>query len=146
MRDWLALRGLLAVLVLWGALLGLIAAQIALGGNHVVIPPPEQSAVDLLQALKAHRFEGAWMELSEPAGARTAASDLQDLTRRLEEKGVWIVSLEGSERSRSGDQALVDVDLDLPSGSTGITLPMRREQGEWKVDSIEPLAALLASP
>ncbi len=146
MRDWLALRGLLAIVVLGALSLSLIAGMIAMGGNDVVVPPPEQPAIDFVQALKAHRFEGARLELSERERDRIRTEQLRTYVDQLAHRGLTIVSIAGSEQSRTGNEAVVDVDIDFASTTKTVTLLMRREHGEWRIDSIDPLLALADAP
>lgn len=146
MHDWLALRGVAVVAALSAASLALIAGLIANGGNDVVVPPPEQPAIDFVQALKAHRFEGARLELSESERARIDTERLRTFVDALERQDLTITSIDGDEQSRTGDSAIVDVDIHFATSAVTVTLPMRREQGEWRIDSIAPLLALADPP
>ena len=128
------------------ASLALIAGLIAMGGNDVIVPPPEQPAIDFVQALKAHRFEGARLELTEAERQEIDVERLREYVAALDRQGLTITSIDGHEVSRSADEALVDVDIRFATSVATVTLPMQREQGKWRIASIDPLVALADAP
>lgn len=128
------------------ASLALIAGLIAMGGNDVIVPPPEQPAIDFVQALKAHRFEGARLELTEAERQEIDVERLREYVAALDRQGLTITSIDGHEVSRSADEALVDVDIRFATSVATVTLPMQREQGEWRIASIDSLVALADAP
>jgi hypothetical protein len=143
MRDWLAVRGLLALVLVWAVLMAGLQVLVRQEVNEVIIPPPEKVAADMMQALKAHRYEGARNALGEQARAQVSVDVLRSIIQDLETDGFRIVRVEELESQIAGSHATARVAVKLnPPQEKILTFSLVKEKGEWKIDSTDPVTAL----
>jgi hypothetical protein len=150
MRDWLALRGPLAMAAcLAAALLG-TRALVASDGAVFAVPSPEQTAEKFLRALHTHDYGAARHALTRTLQARVTIGDLRALARELERTRPRLEDAQGLSSAVRGWVASAAVELRRGDGRRDrAEFRLEREHGLWKLASIEPARALartLAGP
>lgn len=143
--SWAGLKPAAAMLALAALALLALGALSAQGlGDGVVVPPPEDAAAQMIGALGAKRYTGARGALSEALREEMDDAGLRSLALRIEASPAGgIVNAHGVESQRQGGRAAAVVQVKLGSlREVRLQLPMVRERGLWKVDSLAPLEAL----
>jgi hypothetical protein len=143
MKRLAGLQAIAIVFVLLCAALLILAALISQGVTFAIVPPPGMPAEGLVRALKAHRYEGALEELSEELQQQVQEQDLRDLAEKIEQAHQGIEQVHGETVAQQEQDATAQVDVELDDGSQQtIELPLKKENGIWKVTSLDPLNAL----
>lgn len=143
MRDLLALRGVGIIVALFVAVLVVIWTLVSLGFTTFLVPPPEMTAEQFLRALKAHRYEAARDQLSEEIQQQVTADDLRALVRTIEERHGGLNNVDGQGARIADDRAVATVVVTLGDGTAEtLEFPLTKEQGLWKVASVEPVQRL----
>jgi hypothetical protein len=144
---WLTFKPLAWILLLFSAILLLLAAFVTQGWTQFIVPPPENTAAQLVSALGAHRYEGAMNQLSEDLQQQVKHQDLQNLVKAIEESpagGIQYAHEQNSEQQ--DDQATAEVQVTLKNNrQVNIQLPLKQENGVWRITSLDPIREL-ASP
>jgi len=140
MKRMDGLVGLLWLFLTVGAGIGLVWGALQLGLGDLINPSPEQVAEQLVRGVGAHRFEGAMQTLSEPLQESVNPALLRTLAVSIELASGGIEDVNGVSAEETGDTAEAQVLVSL-SNRTEVTLsiPLTKENGEWKVASVEPL-------
>ena len=146
MKDSLALRSILAIAAIFVLALLLIAGAVALDQAKFIIPSPETTAAQLVDALGAHRYEGAMNQLSEELRQQVTEQDLQSLVQSIESSQDGIYDAQEVGAQEQSQFASAQVKVKLGNGQERIIeFPLEKENGLWKVSSLEPLQSLAGS-
>lgn len=146
MNDLQALKGPLAILLLLASVLLVIAILISAGITEFIVPPPEQVAAGMVDALGARRYEGALNQMSEEVKNQVRIEDLRQLVDEIEARHQGIDQAEGVDSQVQGDSASATVQVRTQDGQEHILqFPLSSQNGIWSVDSIDPLSQLAAS-
>lgn len=98
-------------------------------------PPPEQVSAMLVQALGAHRFEGARNHLSQKMKGRISEADLRALVDEIEQGRGEIESAEGLDSQEQGERANARLRVKFSGGGEEVLqFRLVRENFVWKVD------------
>lgn len=141
MSDLRALSGLFAVVAIFAATMAVLTALVTSGRGGYLVPSPETTVKQFLGALKAHRYGTARDQLSEGARARVTEEQLRALVISLERSrgGISMVRIVGTRAE--GAAATVDVRVVMGDRTEeGMSFPLAKERGLWKIDSVEPLS------
>lgn len=143
MNDWQSLKNIFFMLVLLGFSLLMILSLAATGRASLLIPSPENTAESLVVALSARRYSGAFQALSQDLQEQVGMQDLQKINRAVQSSHGGILDARGQESQEQGTFASATVQVKLGDlRETSLDLPLVKENGEWKVSSIEPLQEL----
>lgn len=139
-----ALRPVAALLALCLGVLLVLDVLVSRDATAFVIPPPDSVGEELVRALHARRFSAAHRELAEGPRVQLREADLRGLVDALEAAGRGLEDAHGQGFDRQGEQAIAHMAVKTKDGQERpIDLPLVKEQGEWKVASLEPLRALV---
>lgn len=138
------LRPFAIIAALLAASLLVIAGLVSADAASLIIPPPEGVAEQVVTALGAHRYEGAMNQLSDDLQQQVGEEDLQAFVEAVEESPrEGIQDAHGQDAQESGNQATASVEVKFGNNETQtIDLPLAKENGLWKVTSLEPLRTL----
>ena len=143
---WQSFKPVVWILLLANAILLALAGMVARDWTKVIVPPPENTAEQLVSALGAHRYEGAMNQLSQDLQQQVKEEDLQNLVKIIEQSPAeGIQDAHGQDAQEQGDQATAEVQVKLGSNQeTTLQFPLVKENGTWKVSSLDPLKELAA--
>jgi hypothetical protein len=145
-RDWLALRNVFLSAILLAASLLVLSVAVGQGATTFIVPPPDTVAEEFVRALKAHRYEGAKNELSAELQQQVSDEELTRLVYALGAGHQGIEEAHGESAEEQGDTATATVQVKLGSGQEeSLEFALRKEQGEWKLSSIDSLRQLAQS-
>jgi hypothetical protein len=136
------LKAILAELAAVACALAVVGA--AAGPGHdkgVLVPPPEAAAENFLRALTEHRWAQARGHLAADL-RRTAPSELAALETSLEKTRGSVENVEGEDAVLAGETATARASIDFSTARVELHLPFRRQNGLWKVASLDPLRHL----
>jgi hypothetical protein len=143
-----SLTPLISILVIVVVLLAGISAAMQAGRAGWIVPAPDTAADGFIEALAAHRYEGALEALSQEQQQDLDWKELQSMVQKIEDS-----HLRGIEESQTigfeeqGSTAVAELEVKFKNlDEERLLIPLIREQGEWKVDSIEPLLAISVNP
>lgn len=147
---WSSIKPLLWMVLLLAVVLLALAGMVAQDWSEFIVPPPENTAEQFVSALGAHRYEGAMNQLSQDLRQQVSEEDLRALVRNLElspARGIQDAHEQGAQRlggaAQQSDQATAEVQVKLGNNQqTTVQLPLIKENGLWKVSSLEPLRGL----
>jgi len=143
MRDWLALRGPLAMAACLAVALLVTRALVGADRALFLVPRPEQEAQEFLKALQAHNYGAARHALTRDLQAQIMDEDLRALARELEERRPALEDARGVSAAVQGTAASATVELRREDGLRHhAEFRLERENGLWKLASIEPVQAL----
>lgn len=133
---WMLLTAAVVLLALWG----LVAQDV----TQLIVPSPETTAEQLIGALGAHRYEGAMNQLSQDLQQQVTVEDLQSLVKRIEaSQARGIQDSLGQSANEHDQQTTAIVQVTLGSNQqVNVELPLIKENGLWKVSSLDPLRGL----
>jgi hypothetical protein len=141
--SWLAVRPLIGAAAIVAGALAILQLLLAQGVTFAIVPPPETTAEQLVRAVQAHRFYGAMQLLSEPLQAQVAEDDFRGIAAEIREAHGGIAQAHGVDAQPAGDTATATARVRLEDRSeTTLEFPLVKEQGEWRVASIDPLRRL----
>jgi hypothetical protein len=151
MNDIKALKPIVLILGIFVVTIGLLSVMVALGWTNMITPPPENAADGLVDALQAHRYEGALNQLSQDLKQQTNPEDLQALVKAIEESSLkGIEDAQGIDAQESDQAATARVQVKFANlQEQTFSFPLHKENGIWKVASLAPLqnlAGLSPSP
>jgi hypothetical protein len=142
-HDLLALRPVASISGLCAAVLLLLWGLVALDMTQYIVPSPHVTAEQFLRALKAHRYEGARDQLSEGLRAQVSRERLAQVVQDLERTESGISEAHGERSQQSGTRADAEAQVRLESQrEVVLTFPLVREQGIWRITSVDPLDTL----
>ena len=143
-RIWPSARPLLWMALLFAGVLLALAGLVSQDWTEFIVPPPENSAEQLVNALGAHRYEGAMNQLSQDLQQQVKEEDLQALVKTIEQSPAQgIQDAHGQGAQEQGDQATAEVQVKLGTNEeVPVELPLTKENGVWKVSSLDPLRSL----
>lgn len=142
-RELSALRPAGLQLLIAGLFLVLMLLVGSTGAAKLLLPSPENTAGELLRALAAHREPAAHRELSQGLKEQVPPEQLESLATAIEQRlgGVSQVSVQTVDERES--RATVRATLRVGAGEErDVELPLVKEEGFWRVASIESLRAL----
>ena len=148
MNAWRSTSPIFGVILVLGLFLAGIWVAMQAGRAGWIVPAPDTTADGFIEALAAHRYEGALDVLSQEQQQDLDWKELQSLVQKIEDS-----HLRGIEESQElefevqGDTAVAELEVKFKNlDEERLLIPLIREQGEWKVDSIEPLLSISVNP
>jgi hypothetical protein len=126
----------------------LVVVGAAIGSGRdkgVLVPPPEATAENFLRALTKHRWAQARAHLAADLRA-TPSSELAAIEKSLEEARGCVENVQGEDADRMGETATARASIEFTSARMDLHLPVRRENGLWKVASLDPLRQAVTGP
>jgi hypothetical protein len=145
MKSPSGLTGVLAVILIAGAVLLGLGYLVEQGITQFITPPPEQVAEGLVNALGARRYEGALNQLSHDLKANLIQAELEELVRGIESAHGGIQQATGERSQEQGDTATASVRVKTKDLQVhDLELELKQEQGIWRVSSLEPVRTLAA--
>jgi hypothetical protein len=146
MKDLLGLHSILVILAVSALALLLIAGVVVLDKAKYIIPSPEMTATQMVDALGAHRYQGAMNQLSQELKEQVSEQDLKSVVRSIENSQSGIYQADEGAAQVQGQMARAQVKVRLGNGQENIIeFPLQKENGLWKVSSLEPLHSLMES-
>ena len=141
---WQSIKPVVWMALTLGVVLLALAGLVAQDWTEFIVPPPENTAEQLVSALGAHRYEGAMNQLSQDLQQQVSEEDLHALVSSLEESPAQGIQDAHEQRAQQqGDQATAEVQVKFGNNQqTTVQLPLVKENGLWKVSSLEPLRGL----
>ena len=141
MRTWHSFKPIVWIFLIMSAVLLVLAGMVSQGWTKQIVPPPETTASQLVGALAAHRFEGAMNQLSQDLQQQVTEEDLRALMSAIEQSpSKGIQDSHGQSAQIEGDQATAEVQVKLGTNEQiNIQFPLKKENGVWKVTSLDPL-------
>jgi hypothetical protein len=101
------------------------------------------AAKQFLIAMQIHYYAGARQLGSHGLQNSLTADDLKAINQRLESEGKKIEQVDLVDGGTGDRQAVATLKVRLANREQRwVVLPMRREEGLWKVDSVAPLRQL----
>ena len=145
MKDFQALRSLLAVLAVLALGLLIFGVLVAADRADLLIPSPEGAAEQFVSAMAAHRYTGALNQLSQDLQGQVKEKDLQDLVQSIEaSSSEGIQDAHEEEAQEQVDTATASVRVKLGNNQEEtLDFPLKKENGLWKLTSIDPLRSLV---
>jgi hypothetical protein len=143
MKRLHGLEPLAGALALLGGALLVLWALVSQGVTEVIVSPPEAVVEQLVRAMGAHRYEGALLGLSQDLRQQVHEEDLREIEGAIEHahQGIWMV--QGEQPLQQGERASAVASVHFDDGQDqSITLRLQKEQGNWKVSTIDPLRQL----
>ena len=138
MKDGLALKPLGFILLSLALALALTTILLSGPAGQFLVPTPEMSAEQFLVAMNAHRYFGAWNQLSSQSQQEWTMEELRSVQEQLEASHPTVSSVKGESSSIQGDQATATVSMEYQGDPTqDINLPLVRENHVWVVDLSE---------
>lgn len=147
-ENWLAARPILAIVVVFAAVL-LVAGLLASAGQAQILSPgPEQAAENFVSALGAHRYTGAMGQLSQELRQQVSEDDLKGIVQALEgssRKGIQ--DAHGVDSQQQGNAATARVQVKFGSSQEQeLEFSLLMKNGVWRLASIDPVRSLAGSP
>ena len=143
MRDALALRGALMLLVVFGLALALLWAVVESDVGALLVPEPEGVAEQALRAVKAHRYEAVPSQLAEGLRAQVREDDLRAIGEAIGERLGGIEAVHGEDAQEQADSATATVAVKLGDGQERrLRFPLVKEHGLRRIASLDPLREL----
>lgn len=144
MKELQGLRDLFIIAALLAVTLLIIAGLVSADAVEALVPSPEITTNEFIGALSAHRYYAAVNLLSEPLKQQVDKAHLQSIMQAIEQSALeGIQDAQGQESQIEGETASVDVEVEFGNNQTQtIALPLKKENGLWKVSNLEPLQAL----
>jgi hypothetical protein len=137
-RNWISIGVVGLLLGIYLATLGLATRE-----SSAADPSPEEVAEQFFQALDQHDFEAAQATLSAEQRASLNAEALQGLAVALEQAGRGAIEAHSVASQVDSQQVAATVMVQL--GATApVALPLRQEDGAWRITSVEPVQQLTA--
>ena len=138
-RELSALRPAGLQLLIAGLFLGGLLLLGSTGARWLIVPPPDVAAGEMLRALSAQR---------EPAAHRELTRELREQVPPEQLPRLGAVSrIDATTVDEQPERATVRATLRLSPGEEHqVELPLVKEEGSWRVASLEPLRALAARP
>jgi hypothetical protein len=138
------LKALLAEVALAAVVLTIAAGATTLGDRSLFVPPPEAVSEDFLRKMAEHRYAQARNDLASGLTARERT--LEDLQSALEASHGTVENVQGDDSRLSTDhESTARATLRFHYGNRQLTLPLRFENGLWKVSSVDPIRRLAGS-
>lgn len=140
MKVLLPLRGMFIIVLLFATVMLLSWALVQWDFDRYLIPTPEVTVEQFFDALNSHDFQAARDELSERLQQDVEPDDLKALEQKIERAHQGIVATHAQNLEPQPSSTMTTVNLEFQSGAQrSFTLPLEKEQGLWKMTSIEPL-------
>jgi hypothetical protein len=144
MSAWPALRPMATILAIVAVILLAMAGLTSIDKADLLIPTPEGAAAQMVGALGAHRAAGARGQLAKDLQEQVDEGELLALIRNIEAgplRGIEDAHEVSSEEQ--GGQVVAQVRVKFGDLSEHILeFPLRKENGLWKVSSLDPLDTL----
>jgi hypothetical protein len=142
-RELSALRPVGLLLLIGGVfLVGLLAVG-STGASKLLVPSPDDTAGEMLHALLAHRESAAHRALSRELRAQVPPERLEQLAPEVAERLGAVSRLTTETVAEQDDRATVRATLRVGAGEERtLELSLVKEEGFWRVASLEPLRAL----
>lgn len=141
--DLLALRSLILAAALFGLALLATWGVVSAGLEDVLVPTPKTTAEEFLRAMKAHRYSGAHEFLSAQLSEEISEENLRELGGSLEIRHGGFAEAYGKSEEEQAESATATAIVQFDGGTElEIELPMVREEGIWRIASIQPLLNL----
>lgn len=144
LRDLTALRTIVqnGVLILAAILVFLEVVSIATNLKKKKPLDPEDAAKHFFEALGTHQYTEACKFLSQELRQKTDEGDLKRQVQAIEDLHYGIREVMPIEAKKEGD--LMQADLLVKTGNSEqfLTIPMKKEGGAWRVNSLDALHRL----
>jgi hypothetical protein len=113
-----------------------------------VAPPdistPSGATEEFIHRLVSHNFDRAGEQLSSQVSQKVSPADLRLLFRHFEGHYQGIYKIRVDILTQKGDNAIASLRFKLDSGNyQSIQIPLHKENGVWKIASIQPLWKLV---
>jgi hypothetical protein len=142
--DWRAFRPVVIIAALLASALAVLWLLVARDMTALIVPTPEKTSELFFGDLNAHDFESARSALATDLQAATDAETLMAMTKQMEDTGRGILDASGLSAREHDDSAQAEVEVTLAGGEKQVVMvPLRQEQGLWKITSLDPLLALV---
>ena len=143
MRVLLSLRPLVGITALFGASVLMLGVLVANDVDFAIVPPPENEAESLVLALKSRRFTAVKGELTSSLKEVVQDDQLKALFDAVRAAHGGISDAYGERAQKDGDRATASVKVKLEDQTEEtMELPLEKENGLWRVSSLEPLGRL----
>jgi hypothetical protein len=146
---WESFRPAAWIVLIMAVILLALAGMVSQGWTKIIVPPPENTAEQLVSALAAHRYAGAMNQLSQELQQQIHPEDLASLVKSIEHspaKGIQDahgLAAQELAAQKLVDQATADVRVKLGNNeAVDVRFPLIKEKGVWKVSSLDPLKQL----
>lgn len=138
MNELLPLRGAMFLLILFAAVMLALSSLISAGYARFLVPTPERTAEQFVQALAAHHYEGARQQLGEEMRRKVGDAELRALALIIDREQHGVSEAHALSARESGDSAMVTVMVKMNNGSEQVLeFPLRKQHGVWKITSID---------
>ena len=123
-----------AVLAVTLATLAVVAAVVFVGGDRrTLVPSPEASAEGFVRQIASARYRQTGQYVTAASRAWLSPGRLASWRADIESRIGSISRVDQTGATADRDQAVANLRLHGPSGTVAVTVPLRREQGLWKV-------------
>jgi hypothetical protein len=113
------------------------------GAARLIVPSPDDTAGEMLHALLANREPAAHRALTRQLQEQVPTERLEQLASEIAERLGAISHLETETVEEQDDRATVRATVRVGAGEERtLELPLVKEEGFWRVASLEPLGAL----
>lgn len=147
MNEWKSLRPVVIMLVVFAVVSVILWAAVATDHARLVIPSPEGTANQFVSALAAHRYAGAQSQLTDSLQEQVSQMDLRDLVEVIEASSLQGIQ-DSQEQSAQEQGDLASARLKVKFGNNQeqeMEFRLKKEDGLWKVNSINPIRSLVGS-
>ena len=143
MTPWEAAKDPLRIMLVILIPLGLIQILLSSGFSNEIIPAPDTTAAEFVQAVGAHRMEGAKNQLSEGMNQQNPIPDLDSAIEAINQQRGGIDSVDEVSSEENGDTATATVSVQFEDQTqVELSFPLVKENYIWKVNSIVPIVKL----
>lgn len=123
--------------------LPLLALAVSFDQIRLIVPLPNRTAEQLVDALAAHRYSGALNQIGQDLHMQMNPEDVRNLVQAVEDAQGSIEDAHQLGYQKQGASALAEVRITFANRREhALQFQLVRERGIWQVSSIEPLQAL----
>ncbi len=147
MRYWLALRGIVMILLALAGAEGLVWLVLNFTSGEMIAPQPKTVAVEFSAALTAQQWDGALDLLSEDLRRQVKEEDLRQLAQQIEAKHPHIERVNEVSEEKQGDSATAVTGFIFTGQERAeVAYALVRENHLWKIASLDELRAFASAP
>ena len=132
------MKALVAVMAIAVFTLAISRAAIALGDRTLFVPPPEAVCEDFLRKMAEHRYAQAKGDLASTLNEDER--DLEAIQASVEASYGRVEHVQGeASQIVDGREGTARSSVRFGDGPRDVILPLRFENGLWKISSVDPL-------
>jgi hypothetical protein len=144
MKNWLALKNLFIILLIFATVMLIFDWLNARNTTAILIPTPQMTAQQFVMALKARRYQAARAQLSEKLESQLSDDQLKAFYQSLKQNGFEISDTREISEQIISNHAFANLQIEFKHRpSQQLTFSLVKQQGQWKLDSIQPLQSLI---